>query len=120
MTKVDDLSRSLAALDQDSTLIAVIELSLKSWLVAGLVPGVERRPLKKLAAEPEAVRHLLERWRAEALKAGRRIKRVAVALEAGPDCFGPQSAGRSCARPMGLASRPTRRRSCGATSSACA
>src|SRR5256885_998173 len=87
MTKVDDLSRSLAALDQDSTLIAVIELSLKSWLVAGLVPGVERRPLKKLAAEPEAVRHLLERWRAEALKAGRRIKRVAVAFEAGRDGF---------------------------------
>ena len=87
MTKVDDLSRSLAALDQDSTLIAVIELSLKSWLVAGLVPGVERRPLKKLAAEPEAVRHLLERWRGEALKAGRRIKRVAVAFEAGRDGF---------------------------------
>src|SRR2546423_15011331 len=87
MTKVDDLSRSLAALDQDSTLIAVIELSLKSWLVAGLVPGVERRPLKKLAAEPEAVRHLLERWRGEALKAGRRIKRVAVAFEAGRGGF---------------------------------
>ena len=87
MTKVDDLSRSLAALDQDSTPIAVIELSLKSWLVAGLVPGVERRPLKKLAAEPEAVRHLLERWRGEALKAGRRIKRVAVAFEAGRDGF---------------------------------
>ena len=68
MTKVDDLSRSLAALDQDSTLIA-------------------RRPLKKLAAEPEAVRHLLERWRGEALKAGRRIKRVAVAFEAGRDGF---------------------------------
>src|SRR5205823_2603550 len=66
---------------------AVIELSLKSWLVAGLVPGVERRPLKKLAAEPEAVRHLLERWRGEALKAGRRIKRVAVAFEAGRDGF---------------------------------
>jgi len=87
MPKVDDLSRSLATLDQDSTLIAVIELSLKSWLVAGLVPGVERRPLKKLDAEPEAVLRLLERWRAEALKAGRRIKRVAVAFEAGRDGF---------------------------------
>ena len=87
MPKVDDLSHSLAALDQDSTLIAVIELSLKSWLVAGLVPGVERRPLKKLDAEPEAVLRLLERWRAEALKAGRQIKRVAVAFEAGRDGF---------------------------------
>jgi len=29
-------------------LIAVVELSHKSWLVAGLIPGVERQPLKKL------------------------------------------------------------------------
>jgi transposase len=36
------LSRSLAALDQDSTLIAVIEMSQSSWLVAGIVPGINR------------------------------------------------------------------------------
>jgi hypothetical protein len=30
-------------------LIAVIEMSLSSWLVAGIVPGIERQPLKKLA-----------------------------------------------------------------------
>jgi transposase len=41
------LSRSLIALDMDTTLIAVVELSLSSWLVAGIVPGVERQPLKK-------------------------------------------------------------------------
>jgi hypothetical protein len=29
-------------------LIAVVEMSLSSWLVAGIVPGVERQPLKKL------------------------------------------------------------------------
>ncbi len=87
MPKVDDLSRGLAALDQDSTVAAVIELGLKSWLVAGLVPGVERRPLKKLDAEPEALLRLLERWSAEAAKSGRRITRVAVAFEAGRDGF---------------------------------
>ena len=36
----NDLSRSLVAFEQDSTLVAVIELSLKTWLVAGLVPGL--------------------------------------------------------------------------------
>ena len=46
--KPNDLSRSLTALDMDHTLIAVIEMSLSSWLVAGIVPGVERQPLKKL------------------------------------------------------------------------
>jgi transposase len=43
----NDLSRSLIALDMDTTLIAVVKLSLSSWLVAGIVPGVERQPLKK-------------------------------------------------------------------------
>jgi len=87
MPQVDDLSRCLAALDQDSTLIAVIELSLKHWLVAGIIPGVERQPLKKLDADCDALLRLLERWREEALKAGRRITRVTVAFEAGRDGF---------------------------------
>ena len=39
--KPNDLSRSLIALDMDTTLIAVVELSLSSWLVAGIVPGVK-------------------------------------------------------------------------------
>lgn len=87
MSKKDDLSRCLVALEQDSTVIAVVELSLKSWLVAGLVPGIARRPLKKLDPEPEALLRLLERWRAEAVQAGRRVERVAVAFEAGRDGF---------------------------------
>ena len=61
MPKFDDLSRSLVALDQDSTLIAVIELSRSSWLVGGLVPGLAREPVKKLAADPDALLALLYR-----------------------------------------------------------
>ena len=38
----NDLSRSRTLLDQDSTLIAVVELSLSSWVVAGIVPGIDR------------------------------------------------------------------------------
>jgi transposase len=48
MRKANDMSRCLAAFNQDSTLVVVIELGLKSWLVAGIVPGIERHPLKKL------------------------------------------------------------------------
>ncbi len=87
MPRVDDLSFCPTALDQDSTLIAVIELSAKSWLVAGLVPGLARRPLKTLAPDKEALLRLLERWGREAGKAGKAIKRVAVAFEAGRDGF---------------------------------
>jgi transposase len=59
MPKSDDLSRSAVALDQDSTLISVIEMSQSTWLVAGIVPGLERHPLKKLDPEPEALVRLL-------------------------------------------------------------
>src|ERR1700738_2127445 len=87
MQKLNDLSRSPSRLDPDGTLIAVIELSLSSWLVAGIVPGVERQPLKKLAVDESALLKLLHRWREEAAKAGHRIKRIAVAFEAGRDGF---------------------------------
>jgi transposase len=87
MQKLNDLSRSLIALEPAGTLIAVIEMSLSSWLVAGIVPGVERQPLKKLAVDESALLKLLHRWREEAEKAGRRIERIVVAFEAGRDGF---------------------------------
>ena len=87
MQTTNDLSRSLTALDQDSTLIAVIEMSLSTWLVAGIVPGVARHPLKKLEANAEDLLKLLHRWQSEALKSARTITRIAVAFEAGRDGF---------------------------------
>jgi transposase len=81
------LSRSLIALEPASTLIAVIEMSLTSWLVAGIVPGIERQPLKKLAVDESALLKQLHRWREEAEKAGCRIERIVVAFEAGRDGF---------------------------------
>src|SRR5207249_8272537 len=87
MPQPNDLGRSLAALDQDSTLIAVIEMSQSIWLVAGIVPGINRQPLKKLGADETALLQLLYRWRDEATKAGRTIDRIAVAYEAGRDGF---------------------------------
>src|SRR6266568_394629 len=55
MPELNDLSRSLITLEQDATLIAVIEMGQSSWLVAGIVPGVERQPLKKLAVDESAL-----------------------------------------------------------------
>ena len=86
MPKFDDLSRSLVAFDQDSTLMAAIELSSKSWLVGGLVPGLPREPPKKLPPDADGLLRVLQRWRAEAVKAGRPIARICVAygLRGGP------------------------------------
>jgi transposase len=60
----DDLSRSLVALDQHSTLIAVVELSLTTWLVGGMIPGIARDPLKKLVPDQDGLLKLLYRWKA--------------------------------------------------------
>jgi transposase len=87
MSKPADLNRCLAPLDQEHTIIAVIEMSQSSWLVAGVVPGIARQPLKKLAPDQDALLKLLHRWRAEAGQAGREITRIAVAFEAGRDGF---------------------------------
>src|SRR6516165_10077724 len=85
--QLNDLSRSLVALEQDATLIAVIEMGQSSWLVAGIVPGIERQPLKKLAPDQHALLQLLHRWQKEANEAGHVIKRITVAYEAGRDGF---------------------------------
>jgi len=83
----NDLSRSFTAFDQDNTLVIVIEMSEASWLVLGLVPGVERQPLKKLDADKDNLLKLVNRWREEAVKAGHPIERVVIAYEAGRDGF---------------------------------
>lgn len=63
-----DASRSLTALEQDCTIVAVIEMSHAKWLVAALVPGVERQPLKKSDAQEEMLLKLLHRWRCEGFR----------------------------------------------------
>jgi transposase len=87
MSQDFDASRSLTALEQDNTLIAVIEMGQAKWLVRAIVPGIERQPLKKLDADEEALLKLLYRWHAEAGQASHAIKRIVVAYEAGRDGF---------------------------------
>ncbi|UVC15311.1 hypothetical protein [Mesorhizobium onobrychidis] len=62
-------------------------MSQTKWLVAATVPGLERHPLKKLDADPDSVLRLLRRWRSEAIQAGREVRRIVVAYEAGRDGF---------------------------------
>jgi len=87
MSQPFDASRSLTALEQDSTIIAAIEIAQSKWLVAAVVPGIKRQPLKKLDADEESLLKLLHRWRKEADQAGHPIRRVVVAYEAGRDGF---------------------------------
>jgi hypothetical protein len=76
MPQPNDLSRSLVVLDQNSTIIAVVELSQSSWLVAGVLPGIERQPRKKLEPSPERLLAVLHRLRDEAVRAGRTLREL--------------------------------------------
>jgi transposase len=87
MVQVDDLSRSLIPFEQDAALVAVLEMSQSSWLAAAVVPGVERRPLKKLEPDPIALLQMLGKWREQAEAAGRCVSRMLLAFEAGRDGF---------------------------------
>jgi len=87
MPQPNDLSKSLVALDHNSTIIAVVEMSQSSWLVGGVVPGIERQPRKKLEPSPERLLALLHRWRDEAIRTGGNITRIVLAFEAGRDGF---------------------------------
>lgn len=87
MPRANDLSRSFNPFEQGSCLVAVIELSQASWLIAGTVPGIERQPLKKITPDETILLRLLHRWRYEATRSGHPITRIAVAFEAGRDGF---------------------------------
>jgi transposase len=87
MTQVDDLSRSLVAFEQSSTMAIVVEMSQSSWLVAGVVPGLDRRPLKKVDPNPATLLRLLEGWREQAVRSGQLVSRIVLAFEAGRDGF---------------------------------
>jgi transposase len=77
-----------AAFDHDSTLVIALELSGKSWEAGAIVPGITRRPRRRL--EPRDMAGLLktiERWKTEATAAGKTVKRVVLTYEAGRDGF---------------------------------
>src|SRR5215218_4924272 len=87
MTVAKDPGRCVTRFEPKRTLIAVIEMSQSSWLVAAIVPGLKRQPLKRLEVDEAGLLQQLERWREEATRAGHTVKRIAVAFEAGRDGF---------------------------------
>ena len=46
MPQAHDFSKSLVPFENDTTLVAVIELRQSSWLIAGSVPGLYRKPVE--------------------------------------------------------------------------
>ena len=61
------------ALDHESTIVAVVELSARSWLVGAQVAGVPRQCRQKLAPSAEGLLDHLDQLRQRAEKAGKRV-----------------------------------------------
>lgn len=88
MSEIFDPRKPATAFDHATTLVAVLELSGQSWEMGASVPGLSRRPLRKLSAGDLAgVVRLIEQWQAEASKAGQTVRRVVIGYEAGRDGF---------------------------------
>jgi transposase len=68
---IDQSKKALNAFEQDSTLVVVVELSQKSWLVAGVVPEVDRHSLKKFDADENRLFALIDCWKQEVIEAKR-------------------------------------------------
>ena len=80
-----DLRKSATAFDQASTVVTVLELSGKTWLLGAVVPGVSRRPKKSIAARDlGAVAKAIEGWKAEASRAGRAVFAGGVGFRSRP------------------------------------
>src|SRR5260221_14275109 len=70
MSQSFDAGRSLTAFEQDSTLVAVIEMSQSKWLVAAGVPGGQGPPLKKVYGDPGALLKVFQGSGGEERKGG--------------------------------------------------
>src|SRR4051794_28206141 len=67
--------------------VHAFQVHLVSTGISWLVPDIERQPLKKLSPDENELLKLVHRWRIEAAQAGRVIKRIVIAYEAGRDGF---------------------------------
>jgi transposase len=80
-------SGAQVAVDHQTTLVAVLELSGSSWMIAGQIPGVERTVKSKIEPSAPALLQVLEGWVRRARAAGKTVSRTVLAYEIGRDGF---------------------------------
>lgn len=76
------------AYDHNTTIVAVLELSGKNWLLGVVAPGVSVRMKRSVeAGNVEAVVRALEQAKEKSAKAGFEVGRIVVGFESGRDGF---------------------------------
>jgi transposase len=88
MSEMFNPSIATTAFDHTTTIVAVLELSGKTWLFGACAPGIARRIKQSIEARDiAAVVKALERLKAQSEKAGCAVTRIVLAYEAGRDGF---------------------------------
>lgn len=88
MNEFFDPRKPATAFDHNTTLVTVLELSGKSWLMGGVAPGMSRSPKRSIeAGDIGTVVKVIDRWKVEASKVGHQVARVVLGYEAGRDGF---------------------------------
>ena len=76
------------AYDHNTTIVAVLELSGKNWLLGAVAPGLSRRMKRSFEARNvEAVVRALEQAKGASAKAHLEVTRIVVGFESGRDGF---------------------------------
>jgi len=83
MTRNARIPVPTTALDQDNTLVVVLELSAKSWLVGARVPGLSRLSRYGLTPSFADLSALLGKLKERAAAQGKTVERVVLAYETG-------------------------------------
>src|SRR3954466_14779619 len=87
MTQHSHLTAS-TGLDYERTLILAVEVSGRSWIVAGQVPGLQHKGVKQqLVPRADALMAASESYKRRAAAAGLAVDRVIVAYESGGSGF---------------------------------
>jgi hypothetical protein len=77
------------AYDHNRTIVAVLELSGKNWLLGAVAPGLSRRTKRSFEARNvEAVLWAVEQAKEESAKARFEVARIVVGFESGRDGSG--------------------------------
>lgn len=87
MTRNARIPVPTTALDQDSTLVVVLELSGKSWLLGARVPGLSRLSRYSLTPSATELTDMLGKMTERAGAQGKAVGRTVLAYEAGRDGF---------------------------------
>jgi transposase len=88
MPKTSPSIAPTAALDYESTLVVVVEISKKSWVIGAQIPGFPQSKSKqKIAAQADALAVAIDGYKRRAEAVGKTIERVVVAYEAGYSGF---------------------------------